>query len=117
VTRAAPVRRTSPPPPSVARASTTGDLALERGGTVAINAIHLDGIPAFPYEPLWWERSIRSVANFTRDDARAFLALAAEIPIRPAFEVFPLDQANVALQRLKVGEVAGAAVLAIPPGA
>ena len=91
--------------------------ALDRGGTVAINAIHLDGIPAFPYEPLWWERSIRSVANFTRDDARALLALAAEIPIRPSFDVFPLDQANLALQRLKAGAIAGAAVLAIPPDA
>jgi propanol-preferring alcohol dehydrogenase len=85
--------------------------ALERGGTVAINAIHLDGIPAFPYAPLWWERSLRSVANFTRDDARELLQLAAEIPIRPAFDVFPLEEANVALERLKAGAIAGAAVI------
>jgi propanol-preferring alcohol dehydrogenase len=85
--------------------------ALERGGTVAINAIHLDGIPAFAYPDLWWERSIRSVANFTRDDARDFLDLAARIPVRPEREVVPLADANVALERLARGEVRGAAVL------
>jgi propanol-preferring alcohol dehydrogenase len=88
--------------------------ALERGGTVAVNAIHLDGIPAFDYDRLWWEKSVRSVANFTRRDARAFLALAAEIPLRPSFDVFPLAEANVALARLKEGRVAGAAVLRVP---
>jgi propanol-preferring alcohol dehydrogenase len=85
--------------------------ALDRGGTVAINAIHLDGIPAFSYDALWWERSVRSVANFTRNDARAFLELAARIPIRPSFESHPLADANVALERLKGGLVSGAAVL------
>jgi propanol-preferring alcohol dehydrogenase len=84
---------------------------LERGGTVAINAIHLDGIPAFDYGDLWLERSVRSVANFTRDDAEAFLRLAAEIPIRPEFEVLPMNEANLALQRLKAGDVSGALVL------
>lgn len=87
--------------------------ALDRGGTVAINAIHLDGIPAFPYEPLWLERSIRSVANVTRDDADAFVRLAAEIPVRTAFETHPLADANVALARLAAGDVGGAAVLTI----
>jgi propanol-preferring alcohol dehydrogenase len=85
--------------------------ALDRGGVVAINAIHLDGIPEFPYEPLWLERQIRSVANFTRRDAAEFLALAAEIPIRTVADPFPLAQANLALRRLEDGEVSGAAVL------
>ncbi|MDA8202175.1 MAG: zinc-dependent alcohol dehydrogenase family protein [Chloroflexi bacterium] len=89
--------------------------ALERGGTVAINAIHLDRIPEFPYDLLWWERSIRSVANFTRQDAREFLALAAEIPIRTAVESLPLEEGNTALQRLEAGRVEGAFVL-LPPG-
>jgi propanol-preferring alcohol dehydrogenase len=85
--------------------------ALDRGAAVAINAIHLDRVPELAYADLWWERSIRSVANFTRDDARAFLALAAEISIRPEREVHPLEDANVALERLARGEVRGAAVL------
>jgi propanol-preferring alcohol dehydrogenase len=85
--------------------------ALDRGGTVAINAIHLDRLPEMPYGDLWWERSIRSVANFTRDDAREFLALAATIPIRTEYETHPLEDANIALERLSRGEVRGAAVL------
>jgi propanol-preferring alcohol dehydrogenase len=86
--------------------------AVDRGATVAINAIHLDRVPELPYEELWWERRLASVANFTRADARAFLELAAGIPIKTAFETFPLAQANVALERLKRGEIHGAAVLA-----
>jgi propanol-preferring alcohol dehydrogenase len=89
--------------------------AVGRGGTVAINAIHLDGIPAFAYEDLWWERSLRSVANYTRDDARAFLALAAEIPIRTEVEVLPLGDGDTALRRLAAGTLEGTAVLL--PGA
>ncbi|GAB4323293.1 MAG: zinc-dependent alcohol dehydrogenase family protein [Dehalococcoidia bacterium] len=85
--------------------------AVDRGGTVAINAIHLDRVPEFPYELLWWERSLRSVANFTREDAREFLALAAEIPVRTATDLYPLEEANTALAKLKAGEVNGAAVL------
>jgi len=85
--------------------------ALDRGGTVAINAIHLDRIPSFSYEHLWWERSIRSVANFTRTDAREFLDLAAAIPIRTRVDPYDLDDANVALGRLARGDVSGAAVL------
>ncbi len=87
--------------------------AVDRGGTVAVNAIHLDRIPEFPYEHLWWERSLRSVANFTREDAREFLALAAEIPIGTETEVYPLEDANLALADLAAGRVAGAAVLRI----
>lgn len=87
--------------------------SLERGGTVAINAIHLDEIPAFDYDSLWWERSLRSVASFTRKDAREFLELAGRIPIKTTFDVRPLDEANAALSQLKAGAVRGAAVLAV----
>ncbi len=87
--------------------------AVDRGGTVAINAIHLDRMPEFPYERLWWERSLRSVANFTRRDAQEFLDLAAEIPVRTAVERYPLGDANEALSRLAAGEVSGAAVLVV----
>jgi alcohol dehydrogenase, propanol-preferring len=89
---------------------------LDRGGTVAINAIHLDRIPEFPYEWLWWERGIRSVANFTREDARAFLELAATIPIRTQIEVFPLGDGNEALRRLAAGELEATPVLTTADG-
>jgi propanol-preferring alcohol dehydrogenase len=85
--------------------------ALERGGTVVVNAIHLDGIPAFAYDDLWWERSIRSVANVTRADAHAFMALAGEVPIHSEVEVHDLALGNEALRRIESGDVAGAAVL------
>jgi propanol-preferring alcohol dehydrogenase len=85
--------------------------ALDRGGTVAINAIHLDRVPEFAYEDLWWERTIRSVANFTRADATEFLSLAKTIPVKTAIEVHPLVDANLALERLAKGQVEGAAVL------
>ena len=85
--------------------------AVDRGGTVVVNAIHLDGIPAFSYDDLWWERSIRSVANVTRADAREFLALAGEIAIRSEVDVHPLSRGNEALERVESGEVTGAAVL------
>jgi propanol-preferring alcohol dehydrogenase len=87
--------------------------ALDRGGTVAINAIHLDRIPEFSYDALWWERNLVSVANYTREDARELLALVAEAELTTSFDVFPLAEANVALQRLRDGTVAGAAVLAV----
>jgi propanol-preferring alcohol dehydrogenase len=85
--------------------------ALDRGGTIAINAIHLDRMPEFSYDLLWLERGLRSVANFTRQDAREFLDLAAAIPIETEYETHPLEDANLALQRLKRGDVSGAAVL------
>jgi alcohol dehydrogenase, propanol-preferring len=85
--------------------------ATDRGATVAINAIHLDRLPEMPYQELWWERRLASVANFTRADAREFLDLAARIPVRTTFETHPLEDANVALARLSRGEVRGAAVL------
>jgi alcohol dehydrogenase, propanol-preferring len=89
--------------------------ALRPGGTVAINAIHLDHVPEFDYRKLWQERSLRSVANFTRRDAHEFLALAAEIPIRTVVDLAPLDAANSTLRRLRDGELDGAAVLTIEP--
>jgi propanol-preferring alcohol dehydrogenase len=85
--------------------------ALERGGTVAVNAIHLDRIPGFPYDLLWWERSIRSVANYTRRDAVEFLELAQSIPIETAVEEHRLDDANLALATLRSGDIEGTAVL------
>jgi propanol-preferring alcohol dehydrogenase len=87
--------------------------ALDRGGTVVVNAIHLDGIPAFDYDDLWWERSIQSVANVTRRDAQEYLDLAAEIPVRTEVEVHPLEEGNEALARLERGQIAGSAVLRI----
>ena len=84
---------------------------LGRGGTLAVNAVHSSDIPSFPYERIYWERTVRSVANFTREDAREFLALAAEIGLRVETEVYPLRHANDALRRLKAGEIRGAAVL------
>jgi alcohol dehydrogenase, propanol-preferring len=76
--------------------------SLRKGGIVAINAIHLDQIPAFDYDTLLWgERQIRSVANMTRQDAKDFLQLAGEIGIHPKVQIFPLDQANEALQAVK----------------
>ncbi len=87
--------------------------ALDRGGVVAINAIHLDRLPEMPYDDLWWERSIRSVANVTRQDAREYLALAARINLTTDIETHPLEGANLALERLAAGQVAGTAVLTI----
>ena len=85
--------------------------AVDRGGTVAVNAIHLDKIPEFSYRLLWWERQLRSVANFTRSDAREFLDLAAEIHIRVVIDEHRLSDANLALAKLSSGEIEGAAVL------
>jgi propanol-preferring alcohol dehydrogenase len=84
-----------------------------RGATVAVNAIHLDGIPAFDYDLLYWERQLRSVANYTRRDGAEFLALAAEIPVTAEVEVFPLEAAPAALARLRSGEIRGSAVLSM----
>jgi len=90
--------------------------ALGPGATVAINAIHLDSIPTFSYDLLWRERGIRSVANYTRQDAREFLALAAEIPLRTEIELLPLADANEALARMKSGELRGTGVLDVGDG-
>ena len=86
--------------------------SLRKGGVVAINAIHLDRIPQFDYDTLLWgERQLRSVANMTRVDARDFLALAAQIGMKPKVTVFSLDQANEALMAVKNDAVDGAAVI------
>jgi propanol-preferring alcohol dehydrogenase len=85
--------------------------SLDRGGVVAINAIHLDRIPEFSYDLLWLERSLRSVANYTRADAREFLDLASKIQIRTAIQTFPLEDGNESLRRLAAGELEGTAVL------
>ena len=87
--------------------------ATAPGGTVAINAIHLDRMPEFSYDLLWKERNLRSVANFTRRDAREFLELAAAIPIQAETTVFSLDDAPEALARLEEGAIRGSAVLDI----
>jgi alcohol dehydrogenase, propanol-preferring len=86
--------------------------SLRKGGIVAINAIHLDRIPQFDYDSLLWgERQLRSVANMTRQDARDFVTLAAEIGIRPRTTVFPLDQVNDALAAVDRDGLSGAAVV------
>jgi len=87
---------------------------LRKGGTVAINAIHLSPIPEMKYSLIYHERTLRSVANLTRQDAEELLQLAAHIPIRTEVEVYPLAEANRVLQRLKDRQVRGAAVLEIP---
>ena len=86
---------------------------LSRGGTVAVNAIHMSPIPSFDYETLYGERVVRSVMNYTRRDADEFLALAAAIPVRAKTEIHPLEGANTALLRVKRGQVRGAAVLEV----
>ena len=85
--------------------------AVAKGGTVVCAGIHMSDIPSFPYEILWGERRIVSVANLTRRDAVEFLALAPKVPVRTTVETFPLAQANEALARLRDGRINGAAVL------
>jgi propanol-preferring alcohol dehydrogenase len=84
---------------------------LARGGTIVCAGIHMSDIPSFPYELLWEERSIRSVANLTRADGEEFLALAPQVPVRTHVETFPLEAANEALDELRSGRITGAAVL------
>ncbi len=85
--------------------------ATVRGGTVVCGGIHMSDIPSFPYELLWHERVLRSVANLTREDATEFLALAPQVPVKTTVETFPLKRANEALARLRDGRLTGAAVL------
>jgi propanol-preferring alcohol dehydrogenase len=85
--------------------------ASARGGTVVCAGIHMSDIPAFPYEILWGERTVRSVANLTRKDGEEFLALAPKAGVRTHTRALPLDQANVALDDLREGRIEGAAVL------
>ena len=85
--------------------------AVAKGGVVVCAGIHMSDIPSFPYELLWGERVIRSVANLTRRDGEEFLALAARVPVRTTTESFVLSRANEALARLRAGRITGAAVL------
>jgi alcohol dehydrogenase, propanol-preferring len=85
--------------------------AVRKGGQVVCAGIHMTDIPSFPYELLWGERVLRSVANLTRRDGDEFLALAPRVPIRTEIEEFSLEQANEALDRLRRGGIRGAAVL------
>ncbi|OGT65310.1 MAG: alcohol dehydrogenase [Gammaproteobacteria bacterium RIFCSPLOWO2_02_47_7] len=84
---------------------------VRKGGIIVCAGIHMTDIPAFPYLLLWGERSIKSVANLTRQDGDEFLALAARIPVRTETESFPLQDANEALDKLRNGAIKGAAVL------
>lgn len=85
--------------------------ATAKGGTVVCGGIHMSDIPSFPYDLLWEERVLRSVANLTRRDGEEFLALAPRVPVRTETQLFPLSQANAALARLRGGQLRGAAVL------
>jgi propanol-preferring alcohol dehydrogenase len=85
--------------------------ATAKGGTVVCAGIHMSDVPSFPYRLLWEERVVRSVANLTRADGEAFLALAPEVPVRTSTTAFPLGEANEALEALRRGRIAGAAVL------
>jgi propanol-preferring alcohol dehydrogenase len=94
-----------------------GDLVLQalkaiaRGGIVVCAGIHMTDIPSFPYELLWQERTICSIANLTRRDGEEFFSLAPRIPVRTTIQTFPLNEANEALARLRAGKIHGAAVL------
>jgi propanol-preferring alcohol dehydrogenase len=85
--------------------------AVGKGGIIVCGGIHMSNIPAFPYELLWQERSICSVANLTRRDGEEFFALAPRVPVRSTVQTFPLTEANEALNRLRTGQIRGAAVL------
>jgi propanol-preferring alcohol dehydrogenase len=85
--------------------------AVCRGGTVVCGGIHMSDIPSFPYDILWQERTVCSVANLTRRDGKDFMALASEVPIETSIQTFPLLEANEALSSLRSGKLTGAAVL------
>ncbi len=87
--------------------------ALAKGGSVVCAGIHMSDIPSFPYEDLWGERVVRSVANLTRRDGEEFLQLAPRIPVRTQVQTYALEDANLALDDLRAGKVKGAAVLEI----
>lgn len=86
--------------------------ALAPGGTVVCGGIHMSDIPSFPYADLWSERIVRSVANLTRADAQQFLQIAPAVPVKTRVSIYPLDRANQALEDLRQGRFAGAAVIA-----
>jgi propanol-preferring alcohol dehydrogenase len=87
--------------------------ATAKGGVVVSGGIHMSDIPSFPYRLLWEERVMRSVANLTRRDGEEFLAIAPQVPVKTDVQTFPLEQANQALERLRKGQIQGAAVLTV----
>jgi propanol-preferring alcohol dehydrogenase len=87
--------------------------ATAKGGVVVSGGIHMSDIPSFPYSLLWEERIIRSVANLTRRDGEEFLEIAPQVPVKTEVQTFPLEEANEALNRLRGGQIQGAAVLTI----
>jgi alcohol dehydrogenase, propanol-preferring len=112
----------NPPPEEIDAAiifAPVGDLvpaalaAVAKGGSVVCAGIHMSDIPSFPYELLWGERVLRSVANLTRRDGEEFMELAPRVPVRTEIEAFPLAEANEALARLRAGGIRGAAVLQV----
>ena len=84
---------------------------VDRGGVVVCGGIHMSDIPGFPYHLLWQERSIRSVANLTREDGKLLIKTVQHVPVSTMVQTYPLEQANEALKALRVGEIKGAAVL------
>jgi propanol-preferring alcohol dehydrogenase len=113
---------TSPPPAPLDAAiifAPAGELvpqalrSVTKGGTVVCGGIHMSDIPSFPYELLWQERTVCSVANLTRRDGEEFLALAPTVPVRTEIQTFPLAEANEALSQLRHGKLQGAAVLVL----
>jgi alcohol dehydrogenase, propanol-preferring len=89
--------------------------AVAKGGTVVCAGIHMSDLPSLPYDLLWGERVVRSVANLTRRDGEEFLALAPAVPVRTEITAFPLAEANAALAALRAGTFRGAAVIAVAP--
>jgi propanol-preferring alcohol dehydrogenase len=87
--------------------------ALAKGGIVVCGGIHMSDIPSFPYADLWGERAITSVANLTRRDGEEFLEIAPRVPVQTETEIFPLEEANTALDRFRAGKLKGTAVLII----
>jgi alcohol dehydrogenase, propanol-preferring len=87
--------------------------AVAKGGVVVCAGIHMSDVPSFPYEVLWGERAVRSVANLTRRDGEEFLALAPRVPVRTEVTPFPLEGANETLEALRGGKIRGAGVLVI----
>jgi propanol-preferring alcohol dehydrogenase len=87
--------------------------ATAKGATVVCAGIHMSDIPSFPYDLLWGERVLRSVANLTRADAEELMALLPQVPVHTEIETFPLEEANLALARLRDGDIRGAAVLVV----
>src|SRR5213079_1083020 len=91
--------------------------AVAPGGSVVCAGIHMSEIPAFPYEILWGERTLRSVANLTRADGEEFMRIAPAVPVHTRVTTYPLERAGEALDDLRGGRVGGAAVLAVDPEA